>query len=154
MSCAVGEYFEDDFTEPRCYDIDLADPDFCINDCSPCEVLWSNPGDTTPSPLDCNVFYVSLDGGVLLAQSCSDSTPIYDYTTGLCQTDLAFCYNFCDKCSPYCLQSGNVPDPSDCTAFYRCNPPQVAHFQCPAEENFDRDLETCSTTAPCVLDCE
>ena len=152
ISCPTGQYFESSHAVPRCDLITEAEPGFCDNSCSPCEVFYSHSGDLTPDPYDCSNFYVCLDGGVLIETSCS-TNQYYDYRSGFCQDDPAMCYDFCDNCTAYCTTVGNVADPMDCTSFYQCNPPDLIHYLCPANYVFDSVTKVCSATAICDDSC-
>lgn len=152
IKCQGGYYFESSHAEPRCDPISAADEGFCVNSCSPCDVLYSHAGDVTPNPTDCSSFFVCLEGGVLLESPCVEG-PYYDYRTGFCQDDAAKCFNQCDPCETYCTTIGNVADPLDCYGFYQCSPPDLVHYECPVGEVFNPLTGVCSTSAICDETC-
>ena len=63
------------------------------------------------------------------------------------------CFDFCDNCKAYCTVDGNIPDPMNCMAFYQCIPPDMVHYNCPANEVFNPATKVCSTTGVCNDDC-
>ncbi|KAK3853426.1 hypothetical protein Pcinc_040032, partial [Petrolisthes cinctipes] len=60
-----GEYFNEAHTVPRCDPISLAPDGFCDRLCNPCvpDCHFNNIGTVQPDPLNCNMYYVCLEGG-------------------------------------------------------------------------------------------
>ena len=152
VECPQGYYFNDNLVDPTCYPIENAHTDYCQGYCNPCEPYCVTQGTFSPAPNNCS-FYYRCRSDDMIADTCTKPFIYFDYRTGQCSEDSSVCFNYCDKCDAYCVESGNIPDPQNCTQFYLCDPPQKIHFSCNADEIFDADQKICSKTAPCIEPC-
>ena len=152
--CPDGQFFDTDLTTPTCAPIEVAHEGYCDGFCNPCEPLCVGVGTLTPDPRNCSQYYICLDGGTLLPQSCGEDE-YYDYIGQTCvsgASGLSSCFSFCDPCESYCVESGIFPDPTDCRSYYSCTPPSITHFTCAAGTHFDADLLTCVEPELCETD--
>ncbi|KAK4315135.1 hypothetical protein Pmani_013627 [Petrolisthes manimaculis] len=148
--CPDGQYFNPSHTIPRCDPIETGMEGYCTNLCNPCvpDCRADNPGTVQPHTVLCNEYYVCLEGGHTLLETCPSENPYYDFRTGDCQSDNTLCYNYCDPCVPHCTYDGeSVSDPLDCHSFYVCSPPNMAHFLCPSGLVYDPVTTQCGTFA-------
>lgn len=152
VDCPENQYFDVTLTTPRCDPIANAEPGFCDDLCSPCNVLYSFPDDTTPDPYDCNAYHISLNSGQTVKLTCGGSE-YYNYKTGTCETEPNVCFNFCDECFPYCLTTGDLANPSNCFKYYYCELPYLISASCPPGEIYSEIDNTCSTDHICFTTC-
>ncbi|KAK4315136.1 hypothetical protein Pmani_013628 [Petrolisthes manimaculis] len=125
FSCPDGQYFNSAATVMEC-EVIIPGSDYCTGLCSPCEVTCQGPGTLVPHPFDCNAYYVCLDGPDPLINFCPEPNVYFDFASGLCISDPTYCYDYCDPCATYCATEGKVPNPSDCTGYYYCDPPNLS----------------------------
>ena len=142
------EYYYNN-TEQACVPISTAPEDFCSNNCNPCEIQCTAPGRLSPDPLNCSAFYVCMEDGSLLPESCDNGTPYYNHIAESCDTSPEYCYQSCDICAPYCTENGLIPNPKNCSSFYMCSLPYIALYDCPTDTFFDPETLVCSEFYEC-----
>ncbi|XP_071545468.1 uncharacterized protein [Panulirus ornatus] len=122
-----------------------------------CHLSCNEVPDLIADPKDCNRFYVCTGESTEGPFQCPLEDPFFDGIVSVCGNDSSKCCT--DLCFSYCLNAGvDIPDPLDCTSFYRCSAVgpvgEDMHLACPRGENFDIPRGECASDAPCTVLCE